>query len=307
MSSPIRVVVTGARGFIGGHLVDALASRGDRVTGVDDGSNATLHETGVLTIDVDVRDEDAIARVIADAAPSVVFHLAAISGVRPSFERAPEYVSRNVVGTANVLRAAKRAGVRTLVLTSSSSVYGNRQDARAFREDDPLEPPASPYAASKRAAEELAAVVAVPYGLRIATTRLFTVYGPRQRPDLAIARFLRAARRDEELTLFGDGTATRDYTYVDDAVAGLLAAAALADAGKPGMRIHNLASNRPVHLLDLVRTIGAVVGRPLRVRHEPLQAGDVGHTWGDLTRARAELGYEPRVDLETGIRRQWNE
>jgi len=298
------VVVTGARGFIGSHLVDALLARGDRVTAIDDGSNAR-HDPPIEVLELDVRDEAAIARAIATAAPTAVFHLAAISGVRPSFDRAAEYVSRNVLGTANVLRASHLAKVRTVVLTSSSSVYGNRQDARAFREDDPLESPESPYAASKRAAEDLAGLLAVPYGLRVAATRLFTVYGPRQRPDLAIARFLHAAKSDEELTLYGDGTATRDYTYVDDAVAGLLAAAAYADAREPGMRIWNLASNRPVRLLDLVATIGRVVGRPLKVRHEPRQRGDVGHTWGDLTRARAELGYAPAVDLETGILRQW--
>jgi len=298
------VVVTGARGFIGSHLVDALLARGDRVTAIDDGSNAR-HDPPIEVRHLDVREEDAIARAIGDAAPTIVFHLAAISGVRPSFDRAAEYLSRNALGTANVLRAAHLANVRTVVLTSSSSVYGNRPDARAFREDDPLESPESPYAASKRAAEDLAGLLAVPYGLRVAATRLFTVYGPRQRPDLAIARFLRAARRDVELTLFGDGTATRDYTYVDDAVAGLLAAAAHADAREPGTRIWNLASNRPVRLLDLVATIGRVVGRPLKVRHEPRQRGDVGHTWGDLTRARAELGYAPAVDLETGILRQW--
>ena len=298
------VVVTGARGFIGSHLVDALLARGDRVTAIDDGSNAR-HDPPVDVRPVDVRDEDGVARAIGEAAPTTVFHLAAISGVRPSFDRAAEYVSRNALGTANVLRASHLANVRTVVLTSSSSVYANRRDARAFREDDPLESPESPYAASKRAAEDLAGLLAVPYGLRIAAARLFTVYGPRQRPDLAIARFLRAAKSDEELTLYGDGTATRDYTYVDDAVAGLLAAAAYADAREPGMRIWNLASNRPVRLLDLVATIGRVVGRPLKVRHEPRQRGDVGHTWGDLTRARTELGYEPAVDLETGIRRQW--
>ena len=298
------VVVTGARGFIGSHLVDALLARGDRVTAIDDGSNAR-HDPPIDVRAVDVRDAEAVALAIADAAPAIVFHLAAISGVRPSFAHPAEYVSRNALGTVNVLRAAHLAKVRTVLLTSSSSVYGNRQDARAFREDDPLEAPESPYAASKRAAEDLARLLAVPYGLRIATTRLFTVYGPRQRPDLAIARFLRAARNGEELTLYGDGTATRDYTYVDDAVAGILAAAAHADAQEPGMRIWNLASNRPVRLLDLVATIGAVVGRPPKVRHEPRQRGDVGHTWGDLTRARAELGYTPAVDLETGIRRQW--
>jgi len=298
------VVVTGARGFIGSHLVQALLARGDRVMAIDDGSNAR-HDPPIDVQGLDVRDEAGIARAIADAEPSVLFHLAAISGVRPSFDHAAEYVSRNALGTANVLRASHLANVRTVVLTSSSSVYGNRRDARAFREDDPLEAPESPYAASKRAAEDLAGLLSRPYGLRIATTRLFTVYGPRQRPDLAIARFLRAAKSDEELTLYGDGTATRDYTYVDDAVAGLLAAAAYADAREPGMRIWNLASNRPVRLLDLVATIGRVVGRPLNVRHEPRQRGDVGHTWGDLTRARAELGYEPTVDLETGIRRQW--
>jgi len=298
------VVVTGARGFIGSHLVDALLARGDRVTAIDDGSNAR-HDPPTAVQALDVRDEAAIARAIADAAPTIVFHLAAISGVRPSFDRAAEYVSRNVLGAANVLRAAHLANVRTVVLTSSSSVYGNRRDARAFREDDPLESPESPYAASKRAAEDLAGLLSVPYGLRVATTRLFTVYGPRQRPDLAISRFLRAAKTNEELTLYGDGTATRDYTYVDDAVAGLLAAAAYAAAREPGMRIWNIASNRPVRLLDLVATIGRVVGRPLKVRHEPRQRGDVGHTWGDLTRARAELGYAPAVDLETGILRQW--
>jgi UDP-glucuronate 4-epimerase len=298
------VVVTGARGFIGSHLVDALLARGDRVTAIDDGSNAR-HDPPIDVRPLDVRDRDSIASAFAEAAPTIVFHLAAISGVRPSFDRAPEYVARNALGTANVLRASHLANVRTVVITSSSSVYGNRHDARAFREDDPLEAPESPYAASKRAAEDLAGLLAVPYALRVATARLFTVYGPRQRPDLAIAQFLRAAKNDEQLTLYGDGTATRDYTYVDDAVAGLLAAAAYADAREPGMRIWNLASNRPVRLLDLVATIGRVVGRPLKVRHEPRQRGDVGRTWGDLTRARAELGYEPTVDLETGIRRQF--
>jgi UDP-glucuronate 4-epimerase len=299
-----RVVVTGARGFIGSHLVEALLARGDRVTAIDDGSNAR-HDPPTEVRHLDVRDDDSISRAIREAAPTIVFHLAAISGVRPSFDRPAEYVSRNALGTANVLRASHLANVRTVVLTSSSSVYGNRQDGRAFREDDRLEPPESPYAASKRAAEDLAALLSVPYGLRVATTRLFTVYGPRQRPDLAIARFLRAAKSDEELAVYGDGTATRDYTYVDDAVAGLLAAGAYADAREPGMRIWNVASNRPVRLLDLVATIGRVVDRPLKVRHESRQRGDVGHTWGDLTRARAELGYEPTVDLETGIRRQW--
>jgi UDP-glucuronate 4-epimerase len=195
------VVVTGARGFIGSHLVDALSKRGDRVTAIDDGSNAR-HDPPIDVRPLDVRDGESIARAIAEAAPTIVFHLAAISGVRPSFDRAPEYVSRNALGTANVLRASHLANVRTVVITSSSSVYGNRRDERAFREDDPLEAPESPYAASKRAAEDLAGLLSVPYGLRVATTRLFTVYGPRQRPDLAIAQFLRAAKRDEELLLY---------------------------------------------------------------------------------------------------------
>ncbi len=225
--------------------------------------------------------------------------------MRPSVTRARAFTATNVSGTARVLQACRDHDVQTLVFTASSSVYGELGRAGPCAEDTPLPTPRSPYAASKRAAELLCRSVAAEYGLRVAIARLFTVYGPGQRPDLAIARFLRLGAAGQPLPLYGDGSSARDYTYVGDAVAGLLACARVAGARSPGSLTVNLAGGRPVTLTELVDRIGEVLGSEPRRRHHGRQPGDVERTHACLERARAILGYEPDIALADGLRRQW--
>ncbi len=309
-------LVTGAAGFIGSHLSAALLARGDRVTGVDNfdpfydraakqRNVAGLAGDAFELVETDIRDRDAMRRATERARPDAIFHLAALAGVRPSIQDPARYVSVNVDGLVSVLDAALATGCSRVVFASSSSVYGNNQKV-PFAETDPVGTPISPYAATKRAGELICHAYSHLFDLSVACARLFTVYGPGQRPDLAIGAFMRLIADGRRVPMFGDGTTSRDYTYVDDIVAGCLAAdARLAREPVGYFRIWNLGGARPVALGDMIDAIAAVVGRTPAIDSRPLQPGDVDRTWADLARSRDELGYDPQVSFADGLRRQW--
>ncbi len=309
-----RVLVTGAAGFIGSHLCEALLARGDEVTGVDNFdpfyaravkernlAGARAHARFSLC-DADVR-HDALPLTGVDA----VIHLAAMPGVRPSLEDPATYADVNVTGTARLLDAASGAGVRRVVLASSSSVYGESTPA-PFREDAPAVVPISPYAASKRAGELVAYAVGLARGLHILCLRFFTVYGPRQRPDLAVYRFTERIARGLPVAMHGDGSSERDYTYITDAVDGVVAALDWTGRGGGGgagarWEVVNIGGGERVRLDRLIGLIGRALGREPRIERHPDQPGDVRLTAADLSRAERELGYRPRIGIEEGIRR----
>jgi UDP-glucuronate 4-epimerase len=307
-----RVVVTGAAGFIGSHLVEALAGRGDEVIGIDNFDpfyirrlkERNLREIGqrpgFCFHELDMLEVEPVARLLT--ADSVLVHLAAKAGVRPSIADPVGYARANVTGTAAVLEAGRRAGVERVVFGSSSSVYGDSTPA-PFQEDAIAVEPVSPYAATKRASELLVHALASLHGFRVACLRFFTVYGPRQRPDLAIHSFARRMVQGQPLTLFGDGTQSRDYTFCDDIVAGVLAAVDWTATAPPGMDIFNLGGNHPVPLKTLVATLSAALGIEPIVQWAPMQPGDVQRTWADLTKSARVLGYAPRTRLEDGVAR----
>ncbi len=314
-----RFLVTGAAGFIGSHVCDALVARGDDVVGVDnfDPFYPRAVKERNLEMLMRVRQFRLVeADVARDALPfdgvTAVLHLAAKPGVRPSLENPAAYTEANVTGTARVLDAARRAGVQRVVYGSSSSVYGDVTPA-PFAEDAPAVAPISPYAASKRAGELLAHAFAHLYGMRIVCLRFFTVYGPRQRPDLAIHRFTDRIARGEPVRLHGDGSSERDYTYISDATEGILAALEWTGRSSPGpagmCEAINIGGGARVRLDRLIHLIEGALGREARVERHPDQPGDVRLTAADLRRAERELGYRPRVGIEEGIRRfvRWHE
>ena len=228
-----------------------------------------------------------------------MIHLAALAGVRPSLERPARYMRVNVEGTVTVLETLRARGVRRFVVASSSSVYGAGATA-PFGEADPCVAPASPYAASKRAAELACDTLARLHGLAVTCLRYFTVYGPRQRPEMAIHKFVRLASRGEPIPVFGAGRSGRDYTFIDDIVAGTMAAL---DRQRGGYAVYNLGGSHPVLLNDLVDAIARALGRPVAVQRQPWQMGDVPLTAADVTRAARDLGYAPTVSLEEGLAR----
>jgi UDP-glucuronate 4-epimerase len=307
-----RVLVTGAAGFIGSHLVEALLARGDEVVGVDNfdpfyprafkeaNLRAARAARRFALVEADILDPDALTRALTP--DTVVVHLAAKAGVRPSLLDPIGYARVNVGGTAAVVEAMRRAGASRLVLGSSSSVYGNSTPA-PFREDAPALAPVSPYAATKRGAELLVGSLAPIRGLKVAALRYFTVFGPRQRPDLAIHSFARRMLEGEALTLFGDGSQARDYTYSSDIVAGTVAAADWTEDAPVGVECFNLGGSRPVPLRTMVATLSQALGLTPRLEWQPMQPGDVEHTSADLEKSGRILGFAPRVGFEEGITR----
>ena len=306
-----RVLVTGAAGFIGSHLVEAFAVRGDDVVGIDNFDpfydrgmkESNLRESATERFrfhELDVLD---VHRLTALLTPeTVVVHLAAKAGVRPSIADPPGYARANVEGTAAVLEAARRAGVSRVVYGSSSSVYGDTT-AVPFREDAPAVDPVSPYAATKRAGELLVRAAAGLQGLHAVSLRFFTVYGPRQRPDLAIHAFARRMVDGRPLVLFGDGTQARDYTYCGDIVAGVVAAVDWTAGAPVGMEVFNLGGSRPLPLKVLVSELSSAMGISPVVQWAPMQPGDVQLTCADVDKARRVLGFEARTPFADGIQR----
>jgi UDP-glucuronate 4-epimerase len=308
-----RVLLTGAAGFIGSHVCEALLARGDAVVGIDDFDDfyapaikranlleAMPHPRFTL-IEGDVRDAAAMRRAIAEWKPAVIVHLAARAGVRPSIAQPLLYANVNVGGTVVMLQAAREAGVSRFVFGSSSSVYGEAATP-PFREDDPAIAPISPYAASKRGAElQCEAFSATDPGSRIISLRFFTVYGPRQRPDLAIHSFTRLLEAGKPLPVFGDGSASRDYTYVSDIVQGVVAAIDRTRAVALRHEIINLGEQATTTVAELVALLEAATGRTAKIDRRPVQAGDVSRTFADIARARSLLGYSPSVPVKEGI------
>lgn len=311
-----RVLVTGAAGFIGSHLCEALVARGDEVVGVDCFDPfypRPVKERNLQGLRSHPRFRLVEADILRDPLPldgiTLVAHLAARAGVRPSWEDPAGYTEANVTGTARLLDMARQAGVDRFVLASSSSVYGDRTPA-PYAEDAPAHQPASPYGASKRAAELVAEAFSTGYGMRIAILRLFTVYGPRQRPDLAIHKFTALVHQGRRVPFFGDGSTQRDYTYITDAVTAFVAASGwTAQAPAGSCRIFNVGGGDPVRLDRLVALLGKALGRDVRLERQGDQQGDVRATVADLRRAERELGYRPQVDIAAGLQRfvRWYE
>lgn len=310
MSRPERILVTGAAGFIGSTVVDLLLAGGREVIGFDSFDDfyaevdkernlASASKTkGFGLVRGDIRDADALDRVLADNNVGCIVHLAARAGVRPSLEQPSLYADVNVNGTSVVLEAAVRHGVERVVFASSSSVYGERETG-PFHETDRVDFPISPYAATKRACELIAHSFHSAHGLDVTCLRFFTAYGPRQRPDLALRRFADFMKRGEPVPIYGDGSALRDYTYVADVADGVRRAI---DTSL-GFAVLNIGAGKPITVLELIRQLEVALGIDADTRFESPRAGDVSRTWADITAAQERLGYEPRVSMEEGLAR----
>ncbi len=310
----MAILVTGGAGFIGSHVVDRLAERGEQVVCLDnlndyyspdvkrDNVAAALESGRMELTEGDIRDAELCREAVSRGDVRAVVHLAARAGVRPSIEQPDLYEEVNCLGTINLLEAARRFGVDKFVFGSSSSVYGVNSKV-PFSEDDPVERPISPYAATKRAGELMCHVYHHLYGLPIVALRFFTVYGPRQRPDLAIHKFARLIEAGEPIPVYGDGTSRRDYTYVSDVVDGVVAA-----LDRPlEFEIINLGNSDPVELGTLIGLIEEALDKEARINRLPDQPGDVPVTYADISKARRLLGYEPRFPIRQGLRQfvQW--
>lgn len=310
----MKIVLTGGAGFIGSHTVDALLARGDEVVCVDNFNdyyspqqkrkNLTKAQTfsSFQLYEKDIRDFEEMARIFSDEEPHKVIHIAAMAGVRYSVEFPLLYEEVNVRGTLNLLELATRYGVQNFVLASTSSVYGATKEI-PFKEDNTAIQPLAPYPATKRACELLAYVYHHLHGLRCTTLRLFTVYGPRGRPDMTPYLFTAAIAQGKEITLFDEGRPQRDFTYVDDIVRGVLAALDV----EHEYEIINLGNSKPIVMRDFVTIIEELLSRRAKIVSPPLPPTDPPITYADISKARRLLGYNPTTSVEEGMRHfiQW--
>lgn len=309
-----RILITGVAGFIGSHLADRLLSMGNRVFGLDNFDGfypRELKESNIREAKLnpaftfhegDIRDSVFLDWLFSEAKPDIVIHLAARAGVRPSIENPLGYFDVNVNGSISIMEAMRKHGVIRLIHASSSSVYGNNEKV-PYAENDRVDFPISPYAASKKSAELIAYTYHHLYAMSIVNLRFFTVYGPRQRPDLAIRKFFTAAYAGQSIPVYGDGSTSRDYTYIDDIVNGICSAVDYVSGQSPVYETCNLGNSNPVTLARLLELIHEVSGRTLVIDRKPMQPGDVRSTFADTTRAGQLLGYEPRVSIRDGLER----
>lgn len=307
-----NILITGGAGFIGSHLVDGLLSDGDwQVFVVDDFNdfynpeiklaNVSRHEnnSNYSLVKADIRDRPTLQRIFDENVFACIVHLAARAGVRPSLERPLLYAETNINGTMNLLELAREHGVKQFVFGSSSSVYGINAKV-PFSEDDPIRQPISPYAATKAAGELLCHTYAHLYGMRCVCLRFFTVYGPRQRPDLAIHKFARLIADGKPIPVFGDGTTRRDYTFIDDIIAGVRASI---DYAESDYEVINLGESRTVELRELISLLEKELRATAKIDRQPLQPGDVPQTFADIAKARRLLAYNPQTQIEEGLHR----
>jgi UDP-glucuronate 4-epimerase len=305
----MRVLITGGAGFIAYHLATALIGRHAEVSLLDNFNNfydpeikhrnvRDLQAQGRIPLHiVDILDRERLRQVFEEVRPDTVVHLAAWAGVRPSLEKPDLYSSVNVTGTVNLLEMAKDFSTRCFVFGSSSSVYGGNTKV-PFSEEDPVDQPVSPYAATKRAGELLCHTYAHNFSMHITCLRFFTVYGPRQRPEMAIHKFAQLMAAAKEIPIYGAGDSRRDYTYVEDIVSGVLGAI---DAN-PQFEIINLGESQTTTLLELVRHLENALGMKALLRFLPNQPGDMEVTYADISRARRLMGYNPQKPIREGIR-----
>ena len=307
-----RFLVTGGSGFIGSHVVDhLLAGRAERVVVVDDFNDYydprrkwtnigghLSHPAFRLEV-ADIRDRDRLQRVAREERFDCIIHLAARAGVRPSLKEARLYEEVNIGGTLNLLELAREQECRHFIFASSSSVYGPVAQP-PFREDAPLMP-ISPYAATKASGELLAHTFSHLYGLRAVCLRFFTVYGPRQRPDLAIHKFARAIMAGQPIPVFGDGSTLRDYTYIDDILQGIAGAIRYSVEGPTPFEVVNLGESQCIQLNRLIGVLEAAIGKKAIIDRQPEQPGDLPLTHADISKARRLFGYDPSTPIEAGI------
>ena len=310
----MKVLVTGGAGFIGSHLVEKLLADGHSVSIIDDfndfydpkikRANISGVAKDVRLHDIDLRDADEVANVFRDEKFDAVFHLAARAGVRPSIEHPHLYYETNVLGTLNLLKAARTSGIERFIFASSSSVYGAAKQV-PFSEEEHLTQTLSPYAATKIAGEFLCSTYSHLYQMRIVALRYFTVYGARQRPDLAIHQFTRKIHGGEPIDQFGDGTTRRDYTYIDDIIQGTMAALNYdGPSGTGGLfDVFNLGESETIQLKDLIAAIEKTLGKKAKINRLPEQPGDMRLTCADISKAKKLLGYNPKTKFEDGLRR----
>ena len=303
----MKVLVTGGAGFIGSYLVERLLEAGHEVDVLDEFNDyydprikrANLHavQDRIHIHEADIRNAAAVDRIISGGGYGSIVHLAARAGVRPSIKEPRLYIDANIVGTYNLLEAARQAGIKRFISASSSSVYGVLKTA-PFREDMALTQTISPYAATKLAGEQFCSNYSHLYGMRTVSLRFFTVYGPRQRPDLAIHKFTRFIHEGKPIDQYGDGSTRRDYTYIDDIIQGVMAC--LTYEG-PLCDVFNLGESQTTTLTELIRTIEETLGKKAQIRKLPDQPGDVPLTYADISKARSLLGYNPTTKIKDGI------
>jgi len=312
------ILVTGVAGFIGSYLVEQLLCKGEVVIGLDNISdfydvalknynlkliNENSHaEKNFTFIRGDITEISLLQILFNEYDIDNVIHLAAMAGVRPSIENAPYYQKVNIEGTQNLLECCKEHDVKKFIFASSSSVYGNNEKV-PFSEDDPVDKPISPYAATKKAGELLCHTYHYLYDMDIACLRFFTVYGPRQRPDLAIHKFSQYIINKKAIPFFGDGTTSRDYTYIDDIIDGVMKAFAWLKKNEGVFEIINLGNNEPVTLEELVKEIAENFEYEMLIDKQPIPKGDVQRTYADISKAKKLLNYNPKTNLKNGLKK----
>ncbi len=303
----MKALITGAAGFIGSHLCERLLKDGWNVAGLDNFNefydpqikrgniSACLENKNFSLVEGDIRDIDCVDKAVGDKVDTII-HLAAGAGVRPSIIQPVYYSDNNMTGTMVMLEAARKFNIEKFIFASSSSVYGNNKKV-PFSEDDNVDFPISQYAATKKAGELFCHTYHHLYGIDITCLRFFTVYGPRQRPDLAIHKFASLIEQYKPVTVYGDGSMKRDFTYIDDIIEGTVAAIQKCD----GYNIYNLGESRPITVNELVTRIEKAIGKKAIIEHIPMQPGDVDCTYADISKATRELGYDPKTDIRTGL------
>ena len=305
-------LITGAAGFIGSHLADKLLNEGNKVIVVDnfcDFYNPEIKENNVKhnlsnpnykLYRADIRDRNELAKVFNENKIDVVIHLAAMAGVRPSIDNPIYYQEVNCMGTQNILEEMKAHNAKNLVMASSSSVYGNCKEV-PFKENMIVDFAISPYAATKKANEVMTHVYHKLFDFNVIMLRFFTVFGPRQRPDLAINKFTRLMLNNEPIPMFGDGTTSRDYTYIDDIVDGIIRSCNYVENNNDVYEILNLGNSSPVSLKEMINTIAEVLNKTPNIQELPMQPGDVERTFADISKAKKLIGYNPKTSFKNGI------